>query len=192
MSSLGAPANSPRDTLILVDHEDRDIGFGSKEECHRGAGLLHRAFSVFLFNRAGETLLQQRSAQKPLWPLYWSNSCCSHPRRGEAVERAAQRRVQEELGVSCGLSFLYKFEYQAQFGAVGSEHELCWVFAGFANGSITANRNEIAAFRYVSPDQLTREIATDESPFTPWLKLEWTRIRSDFLPEILRQVARPP
>ena len=191
MSSLGAPANNPLDTLILVDPQDREIGFRSKEECHRGAGTLHRAFSVFLFNDAGEVLLQQRSAQKPLWPLYWSNSCCSHPRRGETVEVAAQRRVREELGVPCELEFLYKFEYQAQFGTVGAEHELCWVFAGFADGTVTANDAEIAAFRYVSPQQLTREIDSDGARFTPWLKLEWARIRSDFLPDIQRRLEAP-
>ena len=93
MSALNAPANNPLDTLILVDSDDRETGFLSKEECHRGQGTLHRAFSVFVFNREGEILLQQRSGSKPLWPLYWSNSCCSHPRRGEHVEAAARRRL---------------------------------------------------------------------------------------------------
>jgi isopentenyl-diphosphate delta-isomerase len=185
MSALSAPANKPGDMLILVDGQDRETGFLSKEECHRGQGTLHRAFSVFLFDRNGRLLLQQRSAQKPLWPLYWSNSCCSHPRRGETAESAAVRRVREELGVTCSLQFLYKFEYQAQFAEVGAEHELCWVFAGAADGAIRVDDTEIAAVRFVSPADLTREIAADGTRFTPWLKLEWARIEAEFLPGIL-------
>ncbi len=133
MSALGAAANRPRDQLILVDASDRETGFLSKEECHQGAGRLHRAFSVFLFNRRGELLLQQRSAAKPLWPLYWSNTCCSHPRQGETVEAAARRRLAEELALSAELRFLYKFEYRAEYQQIGTEHELCWVFAGVAD-----------------------------------------------------------
>lgn len=184
MSALGAPSNNPSDPLILVDHEDREVGFLTKEECHQGAGILHRAFSVFLFNGAGEVLLQRRSAGKPLWPLYWSNSCCSHPRRGEAVEAAAMRRVQEELGLSCRLTFLYKFEYRAEYDAVGTEHELCSVFAAFAEGEPVANEAEIAAFRYVTPAALTAEIAATPERFTPWLKLEWPVIAARHLPRV--------
>jgi isopentenyl-diphosphate delta-isomerase len=176
MSALGAPGNNPADPLILVDDADREVGFLSKEECHRGEGVLHRAFSVFLFNAAGEVLLQQRSATKPLWPLYWSNSCCSHPRRGEAVETAARRRVREELALGCSLDFLYKFEYHARFGDVGAEHELCWVFAGLVAGSPVADPAEIAAWRFVAPAALTAEIAATPAAFTPWLKLEWPEV----------------
>lgn len=180
MSALSSPANKPGDLLILVDHEDRDVGFRSKEECHRGQGLLHRAFSVFLFNAAGEVLLQQRSDLKPLWPMYWSNSCCSHPRKGETVAGAAPRRVREELGLDADLTYLYKFEYQAPFGDVGSEHELCYVYAGLSRGQPAADPDEIAAVRYVSPADLTREIAAHPDRFTPWMKMEWERIRADF------------
>lgn len=185
MSALSAPTNNPADPLILVDHDDREVGFLSKEECHHRSGVLHRAFSVFLFNSDGEVLLQQRSAEKPLWPMYWSNSCCSHPRRGEIVEAAARRRVDEELALSCSLTFLYKFEYQATFLDVGAEHELCWVFAGFVNGTPTANAAEIAACRYVRPDALTAEIVAAPGRFTPWLKLEWAEIAARHLPNIL-------
>lgn len=187
MSALSAPANKPGDMLILVDSQDRDIGFLSKEECHRGAGTLHRAFSVFLFDPQGRLLLQQRSAQKPLWPLYWSNSCCSHPRRGESAESAAVRRVREELGVACSLQFLYKFEYQAQYAEVGAEHELCWVFAGVTEDAVRVDDAEIAAVRYVAPADLTREIAVSGELFTPWLKLEWARIETEFLAGVLQR-----
>lgn len=190
MNALGAPANNPADLLILVDHEDRETGFMSKEDCHRGRGVLHRAFSIFLFDDRGQLLLQQRSAQKPLWPLAWSNSCCSHPRRGEAVEAAASRRLHEELALGAELAFLYKFEYEARYGNIGAEHELCWVFAGFDSGRPAANATEIADWRYVAPAALTAEIAADPARFTPWLRLEWAEITSQHLPWILERAAQ--
>ena len=167
------------DELILVDEQDREIGFRSKAQCHDGQGTLHRAFSLFIFNDAGELLLQQRSAAKRLWPLYWSNSCCSHPRRGESMELAIERRLREELGLGCDLEFLYKFIYQAPFGDLGSEHELCWVYAGRTSDPVRANDNEIAAWRYVSPEALDREMAEKPETLTPWFKLEWERLRRE-------------
>jgi isopentenyl-diphosphate delta-isomerase len=192
VTALGDPANNPGDALILVDRNDREIGFRSKEECHRGDGVLHRAFSVFVFDREGRLLLQQRSAGKPLWPLHWSNSCCSHPRRGETVEAAAVRRLREELALTCELEFLYKFEYQARFGDVGAEHELCWVFAGFSDGAPLANPGEIAAWRYVTPQELTAEMASGPERFTPWLRLEWPEINARHLARVLSRASVLP
>lgn len=168
------------DTLILVDHADRIVGYASKTACHEGRGLLHRAFSLFVFDARRQLLLQQRSAAKRLWPLYWSNSCCSHPRRGEGMERAIARRLEEELGLRCPLRYLYKFRYQAPFGAAGSEHELCSVYAGTADARVRPNPHEVAAWRWVAPDALDREIAAQPERFTPWLRLEWQRLRADF------------
>lgn len=185
MNALSSPANNPADVLIRVDPDDQEIGFATKEHCHQGQGLLHRAFSVFLFDRTGRLLLQQRSAAKPLWPLYWSNSCCSHPRRGETVEAAAARRLREELGISCELRFLYKFEYQATFPDIGSEHELCHVFAGFSDHTPQIDTTEIAAFRHIDAEALDAEIAAGPERFTPWLKLEWAEIRAHHLRGIL-------
>src|SRR5215510_15416861 len=113
------------ESLILVDEADREVGHLGKAQCHQGRGVLHRAFSLLIFNPAGGLLLQQRAAAKRLWPLYWSNSCCSHPRRAESMEAAIHRRLKQELGLACPLRFLFKFQYQAQFDAVGAEHELC-------------------------------------------------------------------
>ena len=185
MSAARQPVSSPAESLILVDDNDREIGFCSKAECHAGEGLLHRAFSVFLFNPQGQVLLQQRSEKKLLWPLFWANSCCSHPRESESAEDAGRRRVWEELNLKCELTFLYKFKYQAQFGDVGAEHEFCHVFAGQTDDTIVAHPDEIADWRYVKPHELTREIATDGDRFTPWLKLEWQRIQDEFLNDIL-------
>jgi len=180
MNSTRPQTDSAEDLLILVDEADQEIGTCAKSACHRGTGRLHRAFSVFLFNPEGQLLLQQRSRYKPLWPLYWSNSCCSHPRHGESVPDAAHRRVCEELGVDCEIEFLYKFQYQAMFGDIGAEHEVCWVFCGRLFGEVTPDEAEIADWRYLAPAALTAEMAADGNHFTPWIKLEWERLCRDF------------
>ena len=173
--------------LILVDEDDREIGFIDKASAHVGQGVLHRAFSLFVFNPQGELLLQQRAPGKRLWPGFWSNTCCSHPRRGETLDKAIHRRLNEELGLQCPLQYLFKFEYQAQFDAEGAEHELCWVYAGRSADMPTVNVNEISALRYISPDALDAEIAARPQTFTPWFKIEWERLRREHL-----QVFAPP
>lgn len=188
MTAVRQPVSSPSESLILVDADDNEIGSRSKADCHRGDGLLHRAFSVFLFDRQGQLLLQQRSEQKPLWPLYWSNSCCSHPRQGESVLDAGRRRVLEELQLDCEPWFLYKFQYHADFDGKGAERELCHVFAGLVDGEIAAHPDEIADWRFVARTTLTREIAADPDRFTPWLKLEWECIRANHLEDILTRI----
>ncbi len=166
--------------LILVDEADREIGQMSKADCHRGAGVLHRAFSLLIFNEAGELLLQQRSAAKRLWPLYWSNSCCSHPRSHETIEMAIHRRLYEELGVHCPLQFLFKFRYQAQFDAAGAERELCSVYVGTCSQPLAVNRHEINDWRWVAPTELQAQMSGAAAErFTPWFKLEWAQIWRD-------------
>ena len=181
MTELPAKIVSSEDELlVLVDAADNETGQMTKAECHDGDGVLHRAFSVFLFNDRGETLLQQRGADKRLWPLYWSNSCCSHPRQGESIEIATERRLQDELNVSASLEFLYKFSYQASFGEAGSENELCSVFLGRLDGEPQANATEIAEMRFVSVATLNDELTANPELFTPWFKLEWQRLTKEF------------
>jgi isopentenyl-diphosphate delta-isomerase len=181
--SIGAAPTPPvvsfdTEPLILVDDADREIGHMGKLDCHQGHGVLHRAFSLFIFNDEGELLLQQRSDGKRLWPLYWSNSCCSHPRRGETMTSAVHRRLYEELGMECPLQFLFKFQYQAQYDASHAENELCSVFIGHNNGPARFNRNEIASCRWIHPEQLQVEITQrGGTDFTPWFKMEWARMR---------------
>jgi isopentenyl-diphosphate delta-isomerase len=170
--------------LILVDRDDRELGFLAKVDAHLGVGTLHRAFSLFVFNPAGELLLQQRAKGKRLWPGYWSNTCCSHPRRGETMDYAIHRRLHEELGLRAELEFLFKFSYRAQYDPQGAEHELCWVFAGTSAERPRPNVNEVAAWRYVTPRALRSEVARAPETFTPWFKLAWRRI--------LREHAVPP
>lgn len=171
--------------LILVDELDREIGSRSKTECHTGKGVLHRAFSIFVFNGDNELLLQQRSPTKMLWPNYWSNTCCSHPRRGETMQEAVSRRLVQELGFECPLEFLYKFKYHAPYGAIGAEHEYCWVYYGKYDGPVDVNVNEIAAWRHVGVEDLERELATAPETFTPWFKMEWVHIQANYLDGML-------
>ena len=174
------------DTLILVDEADRNVGLMSKALCHEGRGILHRAFSLLIFNANGELLLQQRAPAKRLWPLYWSNSCCSHPRHSESMEAAIKRRSHEELGIICSLHFLFKFQYQAQFDATGAEHELCSVFIGRCADPLKINRDEIHAWRWISPEALRLEMAgRGAAAFTPWFMLEWARIWRDHRAEVI-------
>lgn len=172
--------------LIVVDDQDREIGFKGKTECHTGRGVRHRAFSIFVFNGADELLLQQRSASKMLWPGFWSNTCCSHPRRGEAMADAVVRRLAQELGFTCPLEYLYKFEYHAQFGAVGAEHEWCSVYVGRHDGPVDPNVHEIGAWRFVGVQALDREIAAAPDTFAPWFKMEWAHLKANHLAAILR------
>ncbi len=172
--------------LILVDELDREIGQSAKSDCHAGNGVLHRAFSIFIFNNKHELLLQRRSAEKPLWPDYWSNNCCSHPRVGESMEEAVSRRLLQELGIECPLNYLYKFKYHAQYGVVGAEHEYCWVYSGRYDGEVDANETEIAEWRYIDIASLESEMASTPESFTPWLKMEWAQIANSHLDAILQ------
>lgn len=171
------PVSSDADELILVDEEDRVLGHETKARCHDGEGLLHRAFSIFIFNSRGELLLQQRAAGKRLWPGFWSNSCCSHPRRGEEMNSAASRRLEEELGLTTRLAYIYKFVYHARFGHLGSERELCSVFWGKTDDPPRVHPEEVSAWRFVSPAVLEDELQSAPASFTPWFLLEWPEVR---------------
>lgn len=172
--------SSEAEALILVDASDQVVGYLDKSACHDGDGVLHRAFSLFIFNQQGQLLLQQRAPEKRLWGGFWSNSCCSHPRRGETMELAVDRRLEQELGMRTELNFAYKFEYSAPFRDLGTEHELCWVYIGQTDSEPVVNTNEIADWRWIDQQELTRELAEDASRFTPWLAMEWARLTTEF------------
>lgn len=184
-------ADAENELLILVDADDREIGSLGKDACHDGDGVLHRAFSLFLFNDRGELLLQRRSKAKRLWPKYWSNSCCSHPRHGESMEAATARRLRQELDTAAELEFIYKFEYQARFAGKGSENEMCWVYLGRLGQEARANEAEIAELRFLSSRDLNREIDTVPERFTPWFKMEWKRLNEEFAELLGKYTASP-
>lgn len=179
MDNVNRVVSSDDEKLILVDEDDREQGELSKAACHDGDGVLHRAFSAFLFNAAGELLLQQRASSKRLWPGFWSNSCCSHPRQGESMATATERRLDEELNLAADLRFVYKFRYQASYGDLGSEHELCHVFLGRIDADVRANAEEIAAIRFVTAEMLDAELEQKPGRFTPWFRLEWDALKTE-------------
>jgi isopentenyl-diphosphate delta-isomerase len=170
---------TPLEMLNLVNENDLVVGYLDKESCHDGDGVLHRAFSVLLLDSEGRLLLQRRNPTKRLWGHYWSNSCCSHPRRGEQTQAAAERRLVEELGIRSSLRFLYRFRYQASFGSAGAEHELCHVFAGLLEGDPTPNPLEVSDCRMSGAQELDRELDKHAPLFTPWFKKEWGTIRRE-------------
>ena len=185
-AATGDIVSFDNEALIIVDAQDRILGHGTKAELHQGAGTLHRAFSIFLFNEAGDVLLQQRSADKPLWPGYWSNTCCSHPRRGETYGIATGRRLKEELGVEASLHFTHRFRYQAQFDDHSAEHELCSVYVGRIDGDPMPNPQEVSNWQWISPSALDEWLDTNPENLTPWFKLEWAELRSGDHAETLK------
>lgn len=172
--------SSDDEALILVNADDVAIGSLSKGACHDGEGVLHRAFSVFLFDQDNRLLVQQRAKGKRLWPMYWANSCCSHPRLGEDMETATSRRLKEELGVEAGLVYVYKFQYQARFDDLGSEHELCSVYLGRVEpNAVKPNPTEVADTRWLKPaevDAWMSQSAPDDA-IAPWFRMEWSQLR---------------
>jgi len=188
LNSAHRIVSSESEELILVDEPDNETGFLAKSLAHDGDGTLHRAFSVFLFNADGELLLQQRADSKRLWPRYWSNSCCSHPRRGETMSVATGRRLRDELNVEAELEYVYKFSYQAEFGNLGSEHELCHVYLGSISGEMHANDHEIENVRFISATDLEAEFESKPDRFTPWFKMEWQKLRTEYVSKLARYV----
>lgn len=186
MSDQHRVVSSESEELILVDDDDNEIGFASKAAAHDGTGIRHRAFSLFLFNDAGELLLQQRAPAKRLWGGYWSNSCCSHPRRGETLAVATSRRLLDELNFATELEHIYRFCYEARFGHLGSENELCHVFLGRTSHELQPNDSEIAGVRYVSAEGLAEEFAQHPDSFTPWFKQEWQELNRNYAQRLRR------
>lgn len=176
-----------RALLIVVDKKDRVLAYKTKRECHQGKGILHRAFSVFVFNSKGELLLQKRSQKKLLWPLTWSNTCCSHPiisrhpdpavssetaEEGSLQEiiKQAKKRLQEELGFSCLLKLIDKLYYQACYKNIGCEKEITYIFVGRYDGEVKPEKDEVTAIHWVSFDKLKEDFEKNPKIYTPWLK----------------------
>ncbi len=171
--------SSESEELILVDRDDNEIGYLSKAAAHDGDGVLHRAFSVFLFDEHGRLLVQKRAPGKRLWGGFWSNTCCSHPRRGESLEIATSRRLLDELNIGAELEHVYSFCYEARFGDAGSENELCHVYLGRAPTDVRPNDSEIAEVRFLSATDLGEEFAARPDRYTPWFKQEWETLRAE-------------
>lgn len=156
--------------VVLVKENDEVIGTMEKLQAHQN-GLLHRAFSVFLFNNKGEVLLQRRAKTKYHSPNQWTNACCSHPRIDETYAQAATRRLKEELGIETEIIEKFHFIYKADVGQGLWEHELDYVFIGTYEGDFHLNPNEVSEVRYISMEQLEKEINQNPENFTEWFKI---------------------
>lgn len=175
--------SSNSDLVVLVDREDNPIGLRDKLSCHEGRGILHRAVSVFIFSEQSELLVQRRHPDKTLWGNCWSNSCCTHPFMNEAPNRAAERRVQQELGLQVALSFVYKFEYHATWTNDLAEHELCSVFCGTTDSEPTVNDREVVSWQWQSTQKLDEWVSSGSTDLTPWFKQEWLELRKRGFPQ---------
>lgn len=162
-------------SVILVDEQDRELGLMEKIEAHEKA-LLHRAFSVFIFNEAGEMLLQQRAETKYHSGGLWTNACCSHPLPGEAVGDAALRRLQEEMGFTTPLTKAFDFVYKAAFDNGLTEHEFDHVFTGVYEGPIVPNATEVQAYCYKPVDAIKRDIVSAPQHYTEWFKIAFPKL----------------
>ncbi|ULQ56281.1 isopentenyl-diphosphate Delta-isomerase [Flavihumibacter rivuli] len=165
-----------RNSVVLVNEKDEPVGVMEKMEAHRKA-LLHRAFSVFVFNRAGEMLLQQRALSKYHSGGLWTNTCCSHPFPEEPVEDAAYRRLKEEMGFSTTLSKAFDFIYEAPFDNGLTEHEFDHVFIGQYEGPIHPDPAEVQDYCYRSMDEIESAMESHPAKFTVWFRLAFPRVK---------------
>jgi len=161
--------------VILVNEHDQEFGLMEKMEAHEKA-LLHRAFSVFIFNKKGEMLLQQRAFAKYHSGGLWTNACCSHPRPDEATITAATRRLKEEMGFVTEIHKVFDFTYHVSFENGLTEYEFDHVFVGTYNGAIQANANEVADFEYRSMEAIRRELASGNDHYTAWFHIAFPKV----------------
>ena len=156
--------------VILVNENDEQIGLMPKMEAHEKA-LLHRAFSVFVFNNNSELMLQQRAANKYHSPLLWTNTCCSHQRDGESNLEAGVRRLEEEMGFVCDLEEKTSFIYKAPFDNGLTEHELDHVMVGYYSDDPKINKEEVESFKYMTVEEVKEDMALKPETYTEWFKI---------------------
>lgn len=158
------------ENVILVNENDEQIGLMEKLEAHE-KGLLHRAFSVFVFNSNNELLIHQRAHSKYHSPGLWTNTCCSHQRENETTLQAAHRRLQEEMGFDCNLTELFSFTYKAEFSNGLTEHEFDHVLVGTCNTLPQPNSSEVADFKWLSLEAVKQAINENPNQYTEWFKI---------------------
>lgn len=165
------------ETVVLVNEQDVEIGLMEKMEAHEKA-LLHRAFSVFVFNKKGELLIQQRALRKYHSGGLWTNTCCSHPRPNEDTLAAAHRRLKEEMGFDTELTKAFDFTYKAEFSNGLTEHEFDHVFIGTYEGLVQQNFDEVESYAYRSLPTLEAAINSNPDFFTEWFLIAFPKVVS--------------
>lgn len=153
--------------VILVDEQDNEIGTEEKLKAHR-EGKLHRCFSILVFNSKNELLIQQRAKTKYHTPGLWTNTCCSHPRKGYELKKEAKKRLKEEMGFECELKEIFSFIYKTKFDNGLTEHEYDHVFVGKFDGEPKPNPQEADDYKWVSLEDLKKDIAINSKKYTPW------------------------
>jgi len=161
--------------IILVNKNDKEIGTEEKLKAHK-EGKLHRSFSIFVFNKKGEMLLQHRAKSKYHCGGLWTNTCCSHQQIGETCLEAAQRRLNEEMGFDCEMEEIFQFIYRAEFSNGLIEHEYDHVFIGHFNELPNINPDEVNAWKWISPKELDADLRANPNSYTEWFKLSWQRV----------------
>ena len=161
--------------VVLVNEHDNQIGIMEKMAAHI-VPRLHRAFSIFIFNSKGELLLQQRAHTKYHSPGLWTNTCCSHPRNGESVDKAAERRLLEEMGLQCPMHEVFTFIYKAPVGLGLVEHEYDHVFFGQCDDTPVINTEEVASWKYMSLDDIAEDMKAHPECYTEWFKISFDEI----------------
>ena len=174
------------ENVILVNEADEPIGLMPKMEAHEKA-LLHRAFSVFVMNDKGETMLQQRAKDKYHSPLLWTNTCCSHQRKGESNIEAGKRRLMEEMGFSTELTELFSFIYKAPFDNGLTEHEYDHVMIGTFNKTPAINPEEVADWKWMHPEDIKTDISENPDEYTAWFKIIFDRFYDHLMKNIPAQ-----
>ncbi len=161
---------SQTEEVIYVDEHDRELGKGEKLEAHQ-KGILHRAISVFVFNKKGELMLQKRAKQKYHSGGLWTNTCCSHPRPGEDALVAAHRRLKEEMGFDCELKHVHHLLYRVTFDNGLTEHEYDHMFIGESEATPKLNPDEAEDWKWMSPEAIKRDMAKHPERYSHWFKL---------------------
>jgi isopentenyl-diphosphate Delta-isomerase len=161
--------------VILVNETDQVIGAMEKIEAHR-KGLLHRAFSVFIFNSKGEMLLQQRARNKYHSADLWTNACCSHPAPGESTLKAAEQRLLEEMGFTTPLQKVFQFTYKTEFDNGLTENEYDHVFAGTWDGLIAPQKDEVSDYCFKTMHEIQSSLLTHPQKYTTWFHIAFPQI----------------
>lgn len=156
--------------ILLVNNDDREVGYEEKLIVHK-KGLLHRAFSIFVFDEYGRLLLQKRNRLKYHSPSLWTNTCCSHQREGELLEEAIHRRLKEEMGFDCDLKEIFQFTYKTEFHNELIENEYDHVFIGRYDGTIAPDKEEVEAYKWVYFNEIKEDIKNNPEMYTYWFKL---------------------